>query len=63
MCARVSYSGNMEGWTLSPPYLAPLRIRGGIKRPNETATIRFIGKPLGVGGWTNFKLVQLTDTP
>ena len=50
MSALVSYSGNMEGWTLSPPYLAPSRIRGGIKRPNETATIKFIGKPLGIGG-------------
>ena len=50
MCAQGSYSGNIEGWTFSPPYLAPLRIRGGIRRPNETAMIRFIGKSLGVGG-------------
>ncbi len=45
ICALGSYSGNMEGWTLIPPYLAPLSIRGGTNRPNETATIKFIGKP------------------
>ena len=54
MGALVSYSGKMDGWTLSPPYLAPSRIRGGTNKPKETATIKFIGKPLGFGGYILF---------
>ena len=45
MFVLVSYSGNMDGWTLSPPYLAPWSIREGTRRPNETAMIKFTGKP------------------
>jgi len=32
-----------------PPYNALCKIRGGTKRPKDTATIRFIGLPSGVG--------------
>lgn len=35
-------SGRSEGWTLRPPYLAELRIRGGTKRPKDTAMMRSI---------------------
>lgn len=45
MRGLVSYSGSMEGWTLSPPYPAAWSIRGGTRRPKETATIKFTGKP------------------
>jgi hypothetical protein len=44
-----AYSGRMEGWTLRPPYSTLFRIRGGTKRPNETAMMRFIGSSYGFG--------------
>jgi hypothetical protein len=39
-------SGSSEGCTFRPPYWARFRIRGGTKRPKETAIMRL----MGVGG-------------
>jgi hypothetical protein len=44
-----AYCGRIEGWTLRPPYLAASMRRGGTKSPNETAMIRLMGSPSGVG--------------
>jgi hypothetical protein len=44
-----TYSGRRDGWILIPPNSALLRIRGGTKRPNETAIMRLIGSPSGLG--------------
>lgn len=40
-------SGRREGWMFRPRYFAPLRTRGGTKRPNDTAIIRFISGFMG----------------
>ena len=37
-----TYSGRNEGWRFSPPYLAPRRMRGGTKRPKDTAITRLM---------------------
>lgn len=37
-----TYSGNKDGWTFRPPYLADARIRGGTKSPKDTTTTRFV---------------------
>jgi hypothetical protein len=37
-----TYSGSREGWTLSPPYLAEVKILGGTNNPKDTAMTRFI---------------------
>ena len=65
----MAYFGKMEGWTLRPPYSALLRIRGGTKRPNETATMRFIGSSWGFGNCPQsasrsiIDLILLTSQP
>lgn len=45
----VAYSGRREGWTLRPPYLEAWMRRGGTKSPKETAMIKLIGSPSGLG--------------
>ena len=48
-------SGNMDGCTFRPRYVAPFRILAGTRRPNETATTRSIDvggdQPLNVSIW------------
>ena len=44
-----AYSGKRDGCTFSPPYSAAFRIREGTKRPNETATMRFMDSSLDFG--------------
>ena len=47
--ASTAYSGRREGCTLRPPYFAAWMRRRGTKSPNDTAMMRLMGTPSGLG--------------
>jgi hypothetical protein len=52
--AYATYFGNKDGCKFTPEYLAPSRILGGIRRPNETAITKLILEEFVLGysgGW------------
>jgi hypothetical protein len=46
-----TYSGRRDGWIFTPPYLAAWSKRRGMKSPKDTATMRLMGLPPGLGSY------------
>jgi hypothetical protein len=49
LTVKSTYSGKRDGCKFMPENLAPFKILGGMSRPNETATTKFILERLGLG--------------